>query len=418
MAKIASRLRAPKPAPPCPAGTERARMIPWTTERTSSPRTSSITAAPRTICASLVFDFPRSRRTLAVIPTLVAQSVAPRNMWTAQLREGSRTAPAPQPRMIGAMTPRTATIKAEEPDPAKIREVRLEPHLEEQHDDADSRQVLDRHPREAKVVVEGERDRLRVIDLEEVEAVEPEQRDIPEDHADDELTQHGWLPRHLEEMAADPRREDDHDHPQQDRSDRVAVICLRVVGRGRWVAGPPLPMRLTPRVVPKRTRIPVPGTLSKKRRGCQPEQEDDRQDRRDAPGAIGPDEYAALLLKAGSSHGGQSLRGMGDNLGCEPSRAKALDLAGAHAERPGDRTIGGSLVLPARQMASPPRSPVLIRMHSSRGITKILPSPILPSGSVRPPLMMASIVGCTKLSFTAISSWIFLSKFTLNSCPR
>ena len=41
----------------------------------------------------------------------------------------------------------------------------------------------------------------------------------------------------------------------------------------------------------------------------------------------------------------------------------------------------------ASQIASPPRSPVLIRMHSSRGITKILPSPILPSGSVRPPLI-------------------------------
>lgn len=56
------------------------------------------------------------------------------------------------------------------------------------------------------------------------------------------------------------------------------------------------------------------------------------------------------------------------------------------------------------QIASGPRSPVLIRMQSSSGNTKILPSPIWPLSPVRPPLMMALIVGSTKASFTAICS--------------
>ena len=41
-------------------------------------------------------------------------------------------------------------------------------------------------------------------------------------------------------------------------------------------------------------------------------------------------------------------------------------------------------------------------MQSSSGRTKILPSPISPVAPVRPPLMMALIVGSTKSSFTAI----------------
>ena len=50
-----------------------------TTARMTSPRTSSMTAAPRTICASGIFSLPRSRKTRPVMPTEVAASVAPRN---------------------------------------------------------------------------------------------------------------------------------------------------------------------------------------------------------------------------------------------------------------------------------------------------------------------------------------------------
>jgi len=54
------------------------------------------------------------------------------------------------------------------------------------------------------------------------------------------------------------------------------------------------------------------------------------------------------------------------------------------------------------QIASGPRSPVRIRMQSSIGRTKIFPSPISPVSPVRPPWMMALMVGSTKSSFTAI----------------
>ena len=64
----------------CPVERARSwdRMMPWTTERRRRPRTSSMTAAPRMIWASLVVDLLRSRKTRAVMPTLVADRVAPR----------------------------------------------------------------------------------------------------------------------------------------------------------------------------------------------------------------------------------------------------------------------------------------------------------------------------------------------------
>ena len=56
-------------------------------------------------------------------------------------------------------------------------------------------------------------------------------------------------------------------------------------------------------------------------------------------------------------------------------------------------------------MASLPRSPVLIRIHSSIGRTKILPSPMYP---VRAPAMMPSTVFYTNSSFTPIARRTFL----------
>ncbi len=66
---------------------------------------------------------------------------------------------------------------------------------------------------------------------------------------------------------------------------------------------------------------------------------------------------------------------------------------------------------------SPP-SPVRMRMQSSSGRTKILPSPISPLLPVRPPLITASIVGSTNSSLTAICSCTLRSRFTVNSWPR
>jgi len=57
-------------------------------------------------------------------------------------------------------------------------------------------------------------------------------------------------------------------------------------------------------------------------------------------------------------------------------------------------------------------------MQSSNGRTKIFPSPISPFSPVRPPLMMALIVGSTNASFTAICNWTLRSKLTVSSRPR
>ena len=63
---------------------------PETTARTSSPSTSSITAAPRTIRPSVLSAFPRSPSTRAVMPTLVAQSVAPTNQSAREFCAGKK----------------------------------------------------------------------------------------------------------------------------------------------------------------------------------------------------------------------------------------------------------------------------------------------------------------------------------------
>ncbi len=55
---------------------------PTMTASTSSPMTSSMTAAPRMICPSAVCTRFMSLRTRAVMPTLVAHSVAPRKSGT------------------------------------------------------------------------------------------------------------------------------------------------------------------------------------------------------------------------------------------------------------------------------------------------------------------------------------------------
>ena len=61
---------------------------PETTARMIKPKTSSMTAAPRIIRASLLFVLWRSCNTRAVMPTLVAASVAPINRCTYQPASG------------------------------------------------------------------------------------------------------------------------------------------------------------------------------------------------------------------------------------------------------------------------------------------------------------------------------------------
>ena len=87
-----------------------------TTARMIRPSTSSITAAPRTICASFVCNLPKSLKTRAVIPTEVAVSDAPRKRYTLRDKLGRSHGPTTQvPSTNGTITPINATTKAFNP---------------------------------------------------------------------------------------------------------------------------------------------------------------------------------------------------------------------------------------------------------------------------------------------------------------
>jgi hypothetical protein len=92
-----------------------AEMIPEMMARTRRPSTSSMTAAPRMMRANGVRSMPASFSTRAVMPTLVAASMAPRNAWSIQESPGRISVPTPNPRAIGVTTPTRATRVARPP---------------------------------------------------------------------------------------------------------------------------------------------------------------------------------------------------------------------------------------------------------------------------------------------------------------
>src|SRR5207244_5020825 len=93
----------------------------------------------------------------------------------------------------------------------------------------------------------------------------------------------------------------------------------------------------------------------------------------------------------------------------------AADAGDAAAE---EQVVGKQEGGGAHQMASGPRSPVRMRMQSSSGRMKIFPSPMRPSGPVRPASMIALTVGSTKSSLTAICSCTLRNRLTVSSWPR
>lgn len=84
-----------------------------TTARTSSPRTSSMTAAARMTLLEISLSSPFAERTCAVIPTLVATSDAPTKIASFSLAPQASSIPAPM--MKGTTTPEQATSRAVPP---------------------------------------------------------------------------------------------------------------------------------------------------------------------------------------------------------------------------------------------------------------------------------------------------------------
>ena len=105
------RIRNPKASPvvlvTLPTVTAWPPAKPLTTAKIISPNTSSMTAAPKTIWLSVSWRRPRSESTRAVIPTLVAVSVAPATSdgrWSSP-----NTWHTPYPNANGTTTPTMAT---------------------------------------------------------------------------------------------------------------------------------------------------------------------------------------------------------------------------------------------------------------------------------------------------------------------
>ena len=90
-----------------PTSTEPCSTMRVTMVKITRPMTSSATAAPRTMRASVDESAFRSPKTRAVIPTLVAASAAPRN--NDAFTDSPRMEPAKNPDDIGTATPMMAT---------------------------------------------------------------------------------------------------------------------------------------------------------------------------------------------------------------------------------------------------------------------------------------------------------------------
>ena len=128
--------------------------------------------------------------------------------------------------------------------------------------------------------------------------------------------------------------------------------------------------------------------------------------------------YFFGILLCRTCRGGKTLDERSTTVDAQISKAETANTRLDHGRAEFDSAVESTAIRIRGQMASEPRSPVRMRMQSSSGRMKILPSPISPCGPLRPPLTMAAIVGSTNSSLTAIWSCTLRSRFTENSCPR
>ncbi len=144
-----SRSRPPPSGGRCPRPSTPVSTSLLTMASTTSPRTSSTTAAPRMIWPSRVLSAPSSDSTRAVIPIEVAVSAAPdedRGQRLVAERRRDRVAAGKR-----QQHPRQRHGQRGRSDPDQLVEVGLEPHLEEQQHDADLRRAGRRPPTAAPV---------------------------------------------------------------------------------------------------------------------------------------------------------------------------------------------------------------------------------------------------------------------------
>ena len=133
---------------------------------------------------------------------LVAAMAAPKK--SARVTSWRRAKAAAKPSAVETLMPTTATASEASPTRIISRIVDDEPHLKQQHDEAEPRQDVERGG-----VRQGR------------QPVHAGERQVAEDDSDDQLAEHRRLARAHRQLAADLRRGDDErQHPQELR-DRV-----------------------------------------------------------------------------------------------------------------------------------------------------------------------------------------------------
>ena len=172
--------------------------------RMISPRTSSTTAAPRMIRASLPRDFPMSWRTRAVMPTLVAHRVAPRKAWVCQELPGNEPGPDQPPEGEGRGDAQHRHEERGEPHAQDVPDRRLQPHLEQEHHHADPGEQVDAG-----------------IGRDPLEAVDARKGKIAEENPRQELPEDRRLPEHDGQVSHELRGHEDHDEVQKERDGGV-----------------------------------------------------------------------------------------------------------------------------------------------------------------------------------------------------
>ena len=170
------------------------RTRPVTTVKITSPRMSSITAAPRMICPSTSRSRPRSDSTRAVIPTLVAVKVAPA-MIAAMLVSPSALQTA-NPRPNGKNDAHDGDCRRGRSHPHKHPDISLQADRQEQDEDPQLREHVHRLVARADQV----------------------QARLAHDHTADEFPQNRRLTDPLGQRSADlGHSQHDHQHREQVR---------------------------------------------------------------------------------------------------------------------------------------------------------------------------------------------------------
>ena len=145
-----------------------------------------------------------SFRTRAVMPTLVAASIAPRKAWSIHDSSGRASSPTPNPSSIGVMTPTTATRAARASDGQHLLRRRFEAHVEQQQDGAQLRE-------------DGE----GLAGYEARGVGSTEEHHVAEDDADQQLAQDRRLAEAFEELSCELRGDEHEGQGQEDDGYRV-----------------------------------------------------------------------------------------------------------------------------------------------------------------------------------------------------